>query len=99
MHNFFHSSHSCDTLEEITPQDLKIPEGTSQIIAKGTKHVNFGVNITMEAYFAPDFSYEIIAFHMFSDFTSLHHCEKKSNAWFSEKVHSRGKMSGEKLSA
>lgn len=66
-HNFFHSKAAFETFDEITEQKVRTADGTSRIIGKGTVKINLGIVITLEAFYAPDFSSNIIASHILSE--------------------------------
>lgn len=61
-----------DDLQEISPQTVKIAEGTSQIIEKGNVTLTHSVNITMESYFAPYFNSNLTASHIVSNLFYVH---------------------------
>lgn len=71
-HNFFNNKLAFQELEEIPPQPVKIAEDVSYIVGKGKVKIILGKAITMEAYFAPDFSSNIIASHLLSDHFEVH---------------------------
>lgn len=71
-HNFFNDKNLLDDIQKISPQSVNIAEGTSEIIAKGSVNLTNGINITMEAYFAPEFNSDIIFSYILSNFFEIH---------------------------
>lgn len=57
-HDLFHDKTVFETLDSVSPQKVKIADGTSKIIGKGTVKVKLGTDIEMEAYY---FSSKIVS--------------------------------------
>lgn len=57
-----------ETIDTVSLQKVKMADGISTTIGKGTIMVNFGTEITMEAYYAPYFSSNILSAIVISDF-------------------------------
>lgn len=91
-HNFIHKRSFFKTFKEITPQNVKIADGFSKIIGKGTININLGITITMEAYFGRDVSNNILTPHIISEFFEVHMtssiCDHKSCLLFRKGSHS-----------
>lgn len=70
-HNFMNNKSIFKHFEEISPQYFKTAHGFSQIIVKGTININLDITITMEAYYAPDFSNNILSTHIIYSFLKV----------------------------
>lgn len=60
------------TFKELSSQNVKLADGSSKIIGQGTIDINLETTITMNAYYAADFSTNILATNIISDFFEVH---------------------------